>query len=132
MNIRKRTWTYKGQRHSAYQLDWRDSSGRHQKQFPTKRKAELHRDKLIRQDEAETYGVSPDPSITFREFVGVYDGKKTWKTESYRSRVLSALGIVPFAETRLAAIGAATLGNYCELRLKSCQPSTVRQDIAAI
>ncbi len=135
MNIRKRTWEYpkdSGKKHAAYQLDWRDGFGRHQKQFATKREAELHRDKIIRQGEAETYGLSPDPHITFKGFVEVYDAAKTWKTESYRARVLSALGLVPFSRTPLAHVGPRALLDYRELRLGTSKPSTVRQDLAAL
>src|SRR5262249_55097841 len=105
----------------------------HRRQFATKFEAEQQRDKLIRDHDAEEYGVSPDPTITFKKFVEIYDGKKTWKTSGYRARVLSALGLVPFAETRLTEIGARALESYRDERLgRRRNPSTVRQDLAAL
>ena len=96
MKISKRTWTYNGRKASAWRLDWRDASGRHKKQFKTQRSADFHMKKLIREGEQAEYGVLPE--ITFEKFVEVYTEKKPWRSESYRERVSSALGLVPFAE----------------------------------
>lgn len=134
MNIRKVRWEYpKGSKHyqTAWRLDAR-SRGNGQMQFKTKREAELWRDKLIRDDHAETFGISPEPGITFKGFVELYGQKKTWKTESYQARMLSALSLVPFAETRLDRIGAEAVIAYREHRLQKSAPATVRQDLAAI
>jgi integrase len=126
MNIRKRTWTWKGERASAWQLNWRHGGVRHQKQFRTRQEAELYRDKVIRERYARDYDVLLD--TTFLEFLKVYEARKPWRTESYRERVMSALRIMPFD----ALPSAEAIEQYRDERLKTSAPSTVRQDLAAL
>ena len=128
MNIRKRTWSYKGRKSAAWQVDWSDRTGRrHQQQFKTKQEAELFRDKLIRERYAKEYGVLLEAS--FSDFLDLYEAKKPWRTESYRDRVMSALRLMPFKEFPSTEAVEA----YRDDRLKSgIKPSTVRQDLAAI
>ncbi len=127
MNIRKRTWQYKGKKASAWLVDWTDRTGRHQQQFRTKQEAEHCRDKLIRDRYAREYGVLLEAS--FLEFTKIYEARKPWRTESYRERVMRALKLVPFEEfPTTEAIEA-----YRDERLKSgMKAGTVRQDISAI
>jgi integrase/recombinase XerD len=128
MNIRKRTWKWKGERHTAWRVDWTDpTERRRQKQFKTKQEAEFFRDKVIRERYAKEYGVLLKAS--FEEFLKIYETKKPWRTESYRERVMRALKLVPFEEfPTTEAIEA-----YRDSRLKGgIKPSTVRQDLAAI
>jgi integrase len=130
LRISKRTWTYHGKSSSAWRLDWRDSSGRHKKQFKTQREADLFMKKLIREGEQTEYGVLPE--ITFDKFVEVYVEKKPWRSDSYRERISSALGLVPFAGRALRAIGRADIEQYRDTRKQKSAASTVRQDLAAI
>jgi len=127
MNIRKRTWTYRGKKSTASLVDWKDRSGRHRQQFATKLEAEHFRDKLIRERYAKEYGVLLEAS--FSEFLKIYEAKKPWRTESYRERVMRALRLAPFGEfPTTEAIEA-----YRDARLKNrIKPSTIRQDLAAI
>jgi hypothetical protein len=126
MNIRKRTWTWKGERASAWQLNWRHGGARHQKQFRTRQEAELYRDKVIRERYACDYDVLLD--ATFPEFLKLYEARKPWRTESYRERVMSALSIMPFE----ALPSAEAIEHYRDERLKTSAPSPVRQDLAAL
>lgn len=126
MNIRKRTWTWQGERGTAWQLDWRDAGGRHQKQFRTRQEAELFRDKLIRERYAHEYDVLLE--TTFRDFLKIYEARKPWRTESYRERVMSALGQMPFE----GLPSAEAIERYRDERMKVVAPATVRQDIAAL
>ena len=73
MNIRKRTWQWHGEDHTAWRVDWTDPTGRRrQKQFKTKDEAKLFRDKLIRERYAKEYGVLLEAS--FKEFLEIYEG----------------------------------------------------------
>ena len=96
MNIRKRSWTHDGKKSIAWLVDWKDRSGRRRHQFATKLEAEHFRDKLIRERYAKEYGVLLEAS--FSECLKIYEGKKPWRTESYRERVVQALGLAPFGE----------------------------------
>jgi integrase len=126
MNIWKRSWFWNGQRHHAWRVDWKDSSGRHQRQFGSKVEAELFREKLIKEKHSREYGVLLESS--FPDFLEIYEAKKPWRTESYRDRVMSALRLMPFQQF------PATEGveQYRDERLKTSAPSTVRQDLAAL
>jgi len=44
----------------------------------------------------------------------------------------SALGLVPFKELPIARVTSQTIEDYRDRRLKTSQPSTVRQDLAAL
>jgi integrase len=126
-NIRKRSWTWNGQRHHAWRVDWKDSSGRHQRQFQSKVEAELFRDKLIKERHSREYGVLLE--TTFPDFLKVYVVKKPWRTESYRARVMSALGLMPFQQFPTTEAVEA----YRDERLAAKKsPSTIRQDVAAL
>lgn len=133
MNIRKRRWTWQGEKRVAWRLDWRDPAGRHQRQFRTKHEAELFRDKLIRERNAERYDAILGP-ITLKDFLRLYEAKKPWRTESYKTRVHSALTISPFMERRLTEITPAMIEAYRDERLgkQACAPATVRLDLAAL
>jgi len=128
MNIRKRNWKWRGERRTAWRVDWNDPTGRRrQKQFKTKQEAELFRDKVIRERYAREYGALLKAS--FPEFVKIYEAKKPWRTDSYRERVMRALKLVPFEEFPTAEAIEA----YRDARLKAgMKPATVRQDLAAI
>ncbi len=126
MNIRKRTWTWKGAKAVAWQLDWSDGGKRRQKQFRTRQEADLYRDKLIRQRYACEYDVLLEAS--FPDFLKIYESKKPWRTESYRERVMSALSLMPFEQFPTAE----AIERYRDERLKTSAPSTVRQDLAAL
>jgi len=126
MNIRKRTWTWKGAKAVAWQLDWNDRGKRCQKQFPTRQEAELCRDKLIRERYAREYDVLLEAS--FPDFLKIYETKKPWRTESYRERVMSALSLMPFEQFPTVEV----IERYRDERLKKSAPSTVRQDLAAL
>src|SRR5262245_2645893 len=94
MNIRKRVWTWRGEKRTAWVLDAMDGTRRLRRQFATKQEAELYRDKLIRNHYAGEYGVLLEAS--FPDFLKVYEAKKPWRTETYRDRVMSALRLMPF------------------------------------
>jgi integrase len=126
MNIRKRTWTWKGAKAVAWQLDWNDEGKRRQKQFRTRQEAELYRDKLIRGRYAREYDVLLEAS--FPDFLKIYESKKPWRTASYRERVMSALSLMPFEQFPTAE----AIERYRDERLKKSAPSTVRQDLAAL
>jgi integrase len=126
MNIRKRTWTWQGQKATAWMLDWREGTRRRRKQFETKQEAELYRDKVIRNRYAREYDVPLE--ITFTKFLDVYEHKKPWRTESYRERVMSALRLMPFE----ALPTTEDIERYRDERLGNKAPSTVRQDLAAL
>ena len=126
MNIRKRTWTWKGEKAVAWQLDWTDGGKRRQQQFRRRQEAELYRDKLIRERYAREYGVLLEAS--FPDFLKIYASKKPWRTESYRERVMSALALMPFEQFPTAE----AIERYRDERLKKSAPSTVRQDLAAL
>lgn len=126
MNIRKRTWSWQGEKSVAWQLDWTDGAKRQRKQFGTKQEAELFRDKLIRQHYARDYDVLLEAS--FPDFLKIYVAKKPWRTDSYRERVMSALHLVPFEQFPTAEM----IEHYRDERLKGSAPSTVRQDLAAL
>ena len=96
MNIWKRSWVWNGQRHHAWRVDWKDSAGRHQRQFRSKVEADLFREKLIKEKHSREYGVLLESS--FPDFVNIYEAKKPWRTESYRDRVMSALHLMPFTQ----------------------------------
>src|SRR5438105_11533784 len=96
MNIWKRSWSWNGQRHHAWRVDWKDLSGRHQRQFRAKVEAELFREKLIKEKHSRDYGVLLASS--FPDFLKIYEAKKPWRTESYRGRVMSALHLMPFEQ----------------------------------
>jgi hypothetical protein len=70
VDIRKRTWTWQGERGSAWQLNWRHEGKRHQKQFRTRQEAELYRDKLIRDRSARDYDVPRETRTADRWRVG--------------------------------------------------------------
>jgi len=115
VNIREQSWTYKGEKHTARRFDAR-SRRRGQRQFKTRREAELARDAIIRDHEAGIYGVSLDPNITFKAFVDIYVEKKTGRpiaTASGFSR-LSASYRSPrndfLAWTRVRSLPGATGG----------------------
>lgn len=132
MKIRKRTWTHQGKKSQGWQLDWRDEAGRHRRLFRTQREAELFQKKLIREGYTEEYGELLPP-ITLEAFIDVYAEKKPWKTESYRARVLSTLGIVPFRGKLLTEVTRQTIEDYRDARAaKPVSPSTLRQDLAAL
>jgi integrase len=126
VNVIKRSWAWQGQRHHAWRVDWKDTSGRHQKQFRSKVEAGLFRDKLIKEKHSREYGVLLES--TFRDFLKIYEQKKPWRTESYRERVMSALGVMPF-ETFPTTDG---IEKYRDDRLEKKTPATVRQDLAAL
>jgi integrase len=126
MNIRKRTWTWEGEKHTAWVLDSKEGTRRLRKQFATKQEAELYRDKLIRNHYAEEYGVLLEAS--FSDFLDIYDAKKPWRTDSYRERVMSALKLMPFDHFP----NVEGIEQYRNERLKKSAPSTVRQDLAAL
>lgn len=126
MNIRKRTWIWKGAKAVAWQLDWTDGGKRRQKQFQTRQEAELYRDKLIRERYARDYDVLLEAS--FPDFLKIYESKKPWRTESYRGRVMSALALMPFEQFP----PAEAIERYRDERLRKSAPSTVRQDLAAL
>ncbi len=134
MNIRKRTWTWQGSKAVAWQLDWREH-GRHQKQFPTRREAELYRDKLIRERNAAEFGTLIDETLTFDEFSKIYFEKKPWRTETYRERAdwsVKALSL-SFGAARLSQITAAAIEEYQRTRLAAKRAaSTVRQELATL
>src|SRR5712692_4375643 len=131
MNIRKRTWNRNGTKHTAWVVDAR-GHGNKRRQFPTKAEAELYHDKLIRQRYAEEYQVPLDATISLKDFLDIYEKKKSWRTESYRARTMSALGLVPFRELPIARVTSQVIEDYRDRRLKTSQPSTVRQDLAAL
>ena len=131
MNIRKRVWTWKGHKRSAWQLHWRERGKRRQKQFPTRREAELYRDKLIREGEAEKYGVLKGP-MTLKEFIDVYEKAKPWRTDSYRERATGALRRCRLRDLALDEIRSEMVGALRDERLQSVAPSTVRQELAAL
>ena len=126
-NIRKRSWTWNGERHHAWRVDWKDASGRHQRQFHSRIEAELFRDKLIKERHSREYGVLLESS--FPDFLKIYETRKPWRTDSYRVRMMSALRLVPFEQfPTVDAIEA-----YRDERLAGGKsPSTVRQDLAAL
>jgi integrase len=128
VHIWKRTWKWKGERRTAWRVDWTDPTGkRRQQQFKTKQEAGFFHDKLIRERYAKQYGVLLKAS--FADFLKIYEAKRPWRTESYRERVMRALKLVPFEEFPTAEAIEA----YREARLKAgIKPSTVRQDLAAI
>jgi integrase len=126
MNIRKRTWTWQGEKRTAWLLDSKDGTRRLRKQFATKQEAELYRDRLIRNHYAAEYGVLLEAS--FADFLDIYEAKKPWRTESYRERVMSALRLVPFEYFP----NVEAIEQYRDERLKTSAPSTVRQDLAAL
>lgn len=127
MNIRKRSWVWQGEKRHAWRVDWKDSSGRHQRQFRSKVEAELFQEKLIKERHSREYGVLLESS--FADFLKIYEAKKPWRTESYRGRVMSALGQMPFLQFPTAD----AIERYRDERLaKEIAPSTVRQDLAAL
>jgi integrase len=126
MNIRKRTWTWRGDKGTAWVLDAKDGTRRLRKQFATKQEAELYRDKLIRNHYAQDYDVLLEAS--FAEFLDIYEAKKPWRTDSYRGRVMSALRLMPFQH--FPNVGA--IEGYRDERLKTSAAATVRQDLAAL
>jgi integrase len=126
MNIRKRAWTWQGEKRTAWVLDSKDGTRRLRKQFATKQEAELYRDKLIRNHYAAEYGVLLESR--FSDFLDIYEKKKAWKTDSYRERVMSALRLMPFDHFP----NTEAIEKYRDERLKKSAPSTVRQDLAAI
>src|SRR5687768_1446927 len=126
MNIRKRTWSWQGKKRTAWVLDANDGTRRVRKQFAAKHEAELFRDKLIRSHYAAEYGALLQSG--FSEFLALYEQKKFWKTQSYRTRVMSALRLMPFEQFP----NAEAIEQYRDERLKTSAPSTVRQDLAAL
>lgn len=133
MNIRKRTWSWRGKTNHAYMLDGRVGRRRIRRQFRTRNEAELYRDKLIRERRSEAYGTLLD-RITFKAFVPVYVAKKPWKTATYRERVMVSLDktFVPFHDQYLTDIEPAAIEAFRGERLRTVAPSTVRQDLAAL
>jgi integrase len=134
MNIRKRTWTWKGSPNRAYILDGRVGGRRIRKQFPTRQDAERYRDRLIRERNAEVYGALVDDAITFADFTKIYFEKKPWRTDTYRERADWSVKVLTetFGEIRLAAITPTMIDEYTRTRLKTRAPSTVRQELATL
>lgn len=134
MNIRKRTWVWHGKPNRGYVLDGRISGRRIRKQFGTRQEAELYRDQLIRERNAERYGALLDETITLEDFTKVYFEKKPWRTETYRERAdWSVKALTPtFGTLRLTAITPALMEEYARTRLKDHAPSTVRQELATL
>src|SRR2546428_795644 len=81
---------------------------------------------LIRHHYAQEYGVLLESS--FPDFLDIYEAKKSWKTDSYRERVMSALRLMPFEHFP----NAEAVERYRDERLKKSAASTVRQDLAAL
>ena len=135
MNIRKRTWTWRGEKRVAYQLDWRVSGRRHQKQFATRREVELYRDRMIRERSAEQFGTLIDDAIVFDKFSVIYFMKKPWRTETYRARAdwsVKALSL-HFGSAKLTAITPAEIEEYQAVRFAAKRSaSTVRQELATL
>jgi integrase len=111
-------------------VDARAESGE-RTQFRSKAEAELYRNKLIRQRYAEKYGELVG-DITFEKFIEVYAEKKPWKTDTYRTRVLISLEAMAFQDVSLTRITPEMVEEYRDKRLTTCEPSTVRQDLAAL
>lgn len=141
MKIRKRQWTWQGEKHAAWRLDWKTAGGRRlQKQFRTRREADLFLEKLIREKHAREYGALLDP-ITFKDFMPTYVAKKTWRSESYRDRAHWSLqALRPFHGFLLSDITPEAIEEHRDRRLKEVPEgrerpvaaSTVRQELATL
>src|ERR1700675_3221952 len=129
MNVRKIHWLYRGKKALAWGLDCRVDGARIQKQFKSKALAERAYQKLIQGTD-----LSPGrlPDISFSDFVKVYGEKKPWRTESYKTRVLSALALFPHQERSLSRVLLGEVEEWRDSRLTSKSASTVRQDVAAL
>lgn len=134
MNIRKRTWTWQGKTHHGYVLDGRRDGRRIRKQFATRREAELFRDTLIRERNAERYGTLVDDGITFGEFTKLYFEKKPWKTDTYRERAAWSVKVLTpvFGDSKLATITPVMIEEFSRTRLRDRAVSTVRQELATL
>ncbi len=127
MKIWKRSWVWNGKQHHAWRVDWKDSSGRHQRQFRSKIEAELFQEKLLRERHSREYGVLLNSN--FCDFLKIYESKKSWRTESYRERVMSALRLMPFTEFP----NTESIEAYRDERLAARKAAaSVRQDLAAV
>jgi integrase len=129
VKIRKVSWLFEGKKGTAWRLDCRVDGQRIQKQFKTKVLAEIAYQKLIQGTDLTPARL---PSITFKDFVDIYKQKKVWKTESYKDRVVSALGLFPEQDRALAGISIQRILEYRDARAAKSAASTVRQDIAAL
>src|SRR5260370_13932798 len=134
MNIRKRSWIWKGKPSRGYVLDGRIAGRRIRKQFQTRQEAELYRDQVIRERNSERYGAILDETITLEEFTKSYFEKKPWRTDTYRERAdWSVKAMTPtFGKFCLTAITPALVEEYARTRLKDHAPSTIRQELATL
>lgn len=132
MKIRKRTWTYEGQKTSAWHLDWRDTNGaRHRRQFATKAEAEAFQKTVFTGKLTEEYGELL-PDITVERFRNIYEQERPWRTETYRDRTIAALRVVPLRDRSIRSITRSDIEQYRRDRMAKHAASTVRQDLAAL
>lgn len=131
MNIRKRTWRWQGEKHTAWVIDYKDGK-RRRRQFATRLEAELYFSNLLKRKRASAYGVVTD--ITLKDFYPIFDRAKTWKSASYRERVRIAYekSLARFHDLLLSDLTPEMIEEFKRDRLRVVKPWTVRNELNAL